>query len=105
MGEIHLGNVPFGRIRNKTIPVTPGITTCCVGICIEVHFQVFEQRRIDFLVGLLVDPAGLVSLVVARASAAGELGISAGTAVVIADLDGTETGAAIPVSLGRSRAG
>ena len=26
-------------------------------------------------------------------------------AVVIADLDGTETGAAIPVSLGRSRAG
>jgi hypothetical protein len=55
--------------------------------------------------GLLVDSAGLVSLVVARASAAGELGISAGTAVVIADLDGTETGAAIPVSLGRSRAG
>ncbi|MBC8364847.1 MAG: SAM-dependent chlorinase/fluorinase [Actinobacteria bacterium] len=51
--------------------------------------------------GLLVDSAGLVSLVVARASAASELDISDGTAVVIADLDGTDAGVSIPVTLGR----
>ncbi len=55
--------------------------------------------------GLLVDSAGLVSLVVARASAAVELGIAAGTAVVLADIDRAEAGAAITVQLGRSRAG
>ncbi|HJL77068.1 MAG TPA: SAM-dependent chlorinase/fluorinase [Acidimicrobiales bacterium] len=55
--------------------------------------------------GLLVDSAGLVSLVVARASAAVELGITAGTAVVLTDIDRAEAGAAITVQLGRSRAG
>ena len=55
--------------------------------------------------GLLVDSAGLVSLVVARSSAAAELGIAGGDAVVLADLDGTESGVTTPVELGRSRAG
>ena len=55
--------------------------------------------------GLLVDSAGLVALVVARSSAAAELGIAGGDAVVLADLDGTESGVATPVELGRTRAG
>ena len=55
--------------------------------------------------GLLVDSAGLVALVVARSSAAAELGIASGDAVVLADLDGTESGVATPVELGRTRAG
>ena len=55
--------------------------------------------------GLLVDSAGLVSLVVARSSAAAELGIAGGDAVVLADLDGTESSVTTPVELGRSRAG
>ena len=55
--------------------------------------------------GLLVDSAGLVSLVVARSSAAAELGIAGGDAVVLADLDGTESGVTTPVELRRSRAG
>ena len=55
--------------------------------------------------GLLVDSAGLVSLGGARSSAAAELGIAGGDAVVLADLDGTESGVTTPVELGRSRAG
>ena len=55
--------------------------------------------------GLLVDSAGLVALVVARSSAAAEQGIAGGDAVVLADLDGTESGVATPVELGRTRAG
>ena len=55
--------------------------------------------------GLLVDSAGLVALGVARSSAAAELGIAGGDAVVLADLDGTESGVATPVELGRTRAG
>jgi hypothetical protein len=46
-----------------------------------------------------------VSLVVARSSAAAELGIAGGDAVVLADLDGTESGVTTPVELRRSRAG
>ncbi len=51
--------------------------------------------------GLLVDATGLVALVVARASAADDLGVAAGSPVVLAAA-GADAGVSTPVSLGRA---
>jgi hypothetical protein len=51
--------------------------------------------------GLLVDSAGLVALVVARSSAAAELALGTGDAVVLAEADGADAGVTTSVELGR----
>jgi S-adenosylmethionine hydrolase len=52
-------------------------------------------------VGLVTDSSGLVSLAVARSSAAAELGLVEGDEVRITPLDGDTTGVVTPVALGR----
>lgn len=57
-------------------------------------------------IGLVVDSSGLLSLAVARGSAAAELGLAEGTEVRLASLDGDEpAGVSTPVGLGRRESG
>lgn len=72
-----------------------------VGVRCHAYDQIGTGR-----VGLIVDSSGLLSLAVARSSAAAELGIAEGTEVRLCDLDGAEpSGVVTPVALGRRQDG